>query len=116
MSERMDKEIAITESSGDVFADLDIQLDERDKLKNAIAYEITRLIEDQSLTQKEAAILLKTDQAKISNITRGRLNNFSVDRLIGFLIALGFDIDIHLSKNDHQQGKVTVHAPFAAFG
>ena len=116
MSERMDKEIAIIESSGDVFADLDIQLDERDKLKNAIAFEITRLIEDRGLTQKEVAAILKTDQAKVSSITRGRLTGFSVDRLIGFLISLGFDIDIQLSKNENHQGRVTVHTPCAAFG
>lgn len=113
MSERMDnKGIPIIESSGDVFADLDIQLDEKDKLKNAIALEITRLIEDRKLTQKDVSVLLKTDQAKVSQITRGRLNGFSVDRLLTFLVALGLNVDIHLTENKNHQGKVTVHAAY----
>lgn len=111
MSEQMDKNTPIIKGSGNVFADLDIQLNERDELKVAIASEISDLIEIRGLTQKEAAQMLGTDQAKVSNITRGRLGGFSVDRLLGFLIALGFNIDIHLSKNEGAHGRVTVHTP-----
>ncbi|MCI0998972.1 transcriptional regulator [Ochrobactrum sp. 695/2009] len=107
----MDKNIPIVKGSGDVFADLGIQLTERDELKIAVAAEITKLIESRGLTQKEASEILGTDQAKVSNITRGRLSGFSLDRLLGFLIALGFNVDIHLSKNEGVHGKVTVHTP-----
>lgn len=74
-------------SSGDVFADLGIQLDAKDRMKNAIAREITNLIEARKLTQTQVSQILGTDQAKVSNITRGRLSGFSVDRLINFLSA-----------------------------
>ena len=84
-------------------------------MKNAIAREIANLIEVRELSQKEAATILHTDQAKVSNITRGRLAGFSVDRLINFLIALGYDVDIHLSESRHHTGNVTVHSS-VAFG
>jgi predicted XRE-type DNA-binding protein len=116
MSERKGEKITFTRSSGDIYADLGIQHDVKDELKNAIAREICALIEGRGLTQKEVAEILGTDQAKISNITRGRLSGFSVDRLVNYLTALGQNIDIHFSKSQQQQGRVIVHAPIAAVG
>lgn len=116
MSKIRDNEVLIEQSCGDVFADLDIELDAKDRMKNAIAREITHLVEARGLTQKEVAQILKTDQAKVSSITRGRLSGFSVDRLVNFLICLGYDVDIHLSKNSSDKGRVTVHSPVAMYG
>ena len=110
MSNRKDDNITIVESSGDVFSDLGIQLDERDRIKNAIAHAICARIEARELTQKDAAAILKTDQAKVSNIARGRLNGFSVERLLGYLAALGFDVDIHLKPTRADRGRVTVYS------
>jgi predicted XRE-type DNA-binding protein len=106
----------VIRSSGDVYADLGITLDAKDRLKNGIAREITTLIEARKLTQKDVASILGTDQAKVSNITRGRLSGFSVDRLVNFLIALGYDVDIHLSESRHNTGSVTVHPLHEAVG
>ena len=117
MSARRGDKTPIVRSSGDVFADLGLELDAKDRMKNAIAREIASLIEARKLTQKTVAEILNTDQAKVSNITRGRLSGFSVDRLINFLMALGYDVDIHLSKSDRHPGNVTVHSPLSvAFG
>jgi predicted XRE-type DNA-binding protein len=116
MSGIRDKETLVAQSAGDVFADLDIELDAKDRMKNAIAREITNLVEARSLTQKEVASILGTDQAKVSNITRGRLSGFSVDRLVNFLICLGYDVDIHLSKSRSDKGRVTVNSPIAMYG
>ena len=108
MSRRRGEEIFI-KSSGDVFEDLGVELDAKDRLKIAIALQITNLVQAQNLTQNEVAERLGTDQAKISSIARGRLTGFSVERLINYLITLGVDIDIHFSKSDQHSGHVTVH-------
>ncbi len=100
---------AVTQSSGDVWADLDVKLSPIDHLKNSIAREISCMIDVKKLTQNEAAKILGTDQAKISKITRGRLDDFSVERLFGFLTELGLDVDIHLSDSRTLSGNVTVH-------
>ena len=114
--QRGGKATPVIKSSGDIFADLGVELDAKDRIKNAIAREIASLIEARRLTQKEAAEILQTDQARVSNITRGRLAGLSVDRLINFLITLGYDVDIHLSESSSHRGNVTVHSPCAAFG
>lgn len=102
-------DIVIVESSGNVFDDLDVHLDPKDELKVAIAYQICKLINDKGLTQQQAAKILKTDQAKISAVTRGRLTGFSVDRLLNFVTALGYDVDVSLKPSKEPQGKVTVY-------
>lgn len=116
MSERKGETVTFTRSSGNIYADLGIQHDVKDELKIAIAREICALIEEKGLTQKEVAAILGTDQAKVSNITRGRLSVFSVDRLVNYLTALGQNIDIRFSKSQQEHGRVIVHAPMAAVG
>ncbi|SFU21049.1 helix-turn-helix transcriptional regulator [Mesorhizobium sp. YR577] len=106
----------VVESSGNVFHDLGIELNAEEEFKNAIAKEITRLITARGYTQKKVAEMLGTDQAKVSQITRGRLSGFSAERLIRFLLSLGINVDVHLSTNRDREGRVTVHAPMAACG
>ncbi|HEX4296102.1 MAG TPA: helix-turn-helix transcriptional regulator [Rhizomicrobium sp.] len=100
-----------TKSSGNVFADLDLPHSEKDMLKVEIARAIANAIERRKLTQIAAAGLLRTDQAKISAIIRGRLKDFSTDRLLGFLIALGHDVEINISRRAKKvSGKIKVYA------
>ena len=46
------------------------------------------------LTQAAAGEVLGVDQTKVSALMRGRLTDFSTDRLIRFLTMLGRDVDI----------------------
>ena len=109
-------DVRIVKSSGDVFADLRVELDAKDRLKIDIARRISAAIEHRKLTQKEVAVILKTDQAKVSNITRGKLKDFTLDRLVGYLLDLGIDMDVRLSEAHDRPGNVTVRAPVAAVG
>ena len=102
-------EDAVFDSSGDVFADLDIQLSEDDMLKIEISRAIAARLRQRKLTQADAAKIVGTDQAKISALLRGRLRGFSVNRLFDYLLKLGFDIDIRLSGNGSAaKGRVKV--------
>lgn len=90
---------AFTESSGNVFADLGLP-DAGNRLAKAeLARRITLEIEQRTLTQREAAALLGIDQPKVSAITRGRLKEFSLDRLLTFVGRLGLDVEIVVSAN-----------------
>ncbi|WEZ82188.1 XRE family transcriptional regulator [Rhizobium sp. 32-5/1] len=109
-------DVKIVKGSGDIFADLGIQLDAKDRLKIDIARHISNAIVHRNLTQKQAAEILDTDQAKISNIVRGKLKDFTVDRLLNYLIMVGIDVDMRLSEAQPRQGNITVRAPVAAFG
>jgi predicted XRE-type DNA-binding protein len=81
-------------SSGNIFADLGLpdadELLARAKLMSAV----TRLIKERRLTQAEAAKILGTNQPTVSDLMRGKFNKFSLERLIGFMTALGHDVEI----------------------
>ena len=82
-------------SSGNIFADLG-RPDAKEKMAKAqLAHEIACIIERRRLTQQKAAEILGTTQAKVSDMVRGRLEKFTLDRLIKMLIA--FDCDVRIS-------------------
>jgi predicted XRE-type DNA-binding protein len=104
-------EIEFTRSSGNVFADLELPSSPEDLLKVQIAAAIGRAIDQLGLTQVAAAERIGTDQAKVSAIVRGRLKDFTVDRLINYLVALGHDVEIKISKRPRKsEGRVRVSA------
>lgn len=91
------RENAITRSSGNVFADLNLPAADDLLAKANLALHIRRTIEARKLTQTQAARLLGLDQPKISSIINGRLEGFSTDRLLRFLNDLGCDVQISIS-------------------
>lgn len=99
-------ELKMTKSSGNVFQDLGIPNAEEHLLKAEFAMLINRIIKDKGFSQENAAKILGIDQPKVSNLSRGQLSGFSIDRLIRFLILLNQDIEINVkphiqsTKND----------------
>lgn len=105
-----DVESVVTFGTGDVFADLGLELTPEDRIKILIARQISRAITERGLTQVDAAKVLEIDQAKVSNITRGRITGFSVERLMKFVAALGWDIDIEMRESGNPRGRVRFHS------
>jgi predicted XRE-type DNA-binding protein len=81
-------------SSGNVFADLGLPNAEDRLAKAELARKVSEIIVARRLTQIEAAELLGIDQPKISALVRGRLQGFSLERLMRFLNVLGRDVEI----------------------
>jgi predicted XRE-type DNA-binding protein len=92
-------EIEVTESSGNVFADLGLPDADELYAKSMLSILIARTIRDRGLTQTEAARLLGTTQPKVSDLFRGRLSGFSLERLFRFLNALGKSVRIQVSES-----------------
>jgi len=90
----MKRDSTISASSGNVFADLDDEHAPETLLKSRLAQRLAKVIEAKRLTQAEVATVLQIDQPKVSKILRGRLREFSTDRLFRFLNALDQDIQI----------------------
>ena len=86
-------------SSGNVFADLGLADAGTRLAKAELARSITAIIQERGLTQREATQVLGIDQPKVSAITRGRLGDFSLERLLKLVNRLGMDIDIAVSPN-----------------
>src|SRR5712691_4696735 len=74
-------------SSGNVFRDLGFTDDEAENLRvrSDLMMSLSKLIEDRSLTQAQAAKLLGVTQPRISDLMRGKIQLFSVDSLIEML-------------------------------
>jgi predicted XRE-type DNA-binding protein len=89
---------AVTEGSGNVFADLGLPDSDEILAKARLASTISDLIEKQGLTQTQAAKLLETTQPKVSNLINGRLDGFSLERLARFLNTLGRDVEIVVKR------------------
>ncbi len=89
---------SVTESSGNVFADLGLRDADTLMAKSVLALHMKRVIRARRLTQAQAAEILGIDQPKVSAITSGRLEGFSTDRLMRFLNELGCDVKISVSR------------------
>jgi predicted XRE-type DNA-binding protein len=84
----------IVASSGNVFADLGLpdasELDTKARLGAAIC----QIVRRRRLTQVEVAEELGVNQPKVSALLNYRLEGFSVERLMNFLVRLGHDVEI----------------------
>jgi predicted XRE-type DNA-binding protein len=107
----MSSESSFTESSGNVFADLGLPDAGTRLAKAELARSVAAIIQKRGLTQREAARILEIDQPKVSAITRGRLGDFSLERLLMLVNRLGMDIDIAVSPNPEpsRPPRMTVH-------
>jgi predicted XRE-type DNA-binding protein len=112
VKKKMNKtEIAWEIGSDNVFADLDM-IDADEKLAKAeLALKINQIIKQKKLKQVQAAKLLGIDQSKISLLNRGRLTDFSIERLVKYLTLLNQDVKIIIkpSRRKHaNQGRLSV--------
>lgn len=101
-------EIGVTQSSGNVFADLELEEPEVALMKAELARAVSAIITAKNLTQTQAGQLLDIDQPKISALIRGRLAGFSIDRLLRFLLALDRDVDIVIKPKSEDNARERV--------
>src|SRR5688572_17350007 len=93
---RSGKRMKIEVGSNNVLADLGFPNAEELHTKIGLAVEINRLIKSRHLSQVAAAAVLEINQPKISALKNYKLDGFSVERLMNFLLALGQDIEIRI--------------------
>ncbi len=98
------------DGTGNVFADIGLPDPEGALAKARLAEAIDETIGRRGLTQTDAAVLLGVDQPTISRIVNGRLDGFSQERLVRYLVALGDDVEIVVRRPDRydREGRVSV--------
>ena len=107
---KMDK-IKIERGSGNVFADLGRPDAEAHLLKAKLVSRIDEIIRQRGLKQVEAAKLLGLSQPDVSRLLRGNFREYSVERLLRLLLALGRDVQIVIRKPRSQRpGRLLVEA------
>jgi predicted XRE-type DNA-binding protein len=80
--------------SGNVFADIGLHNADEHLIKAQLVYKIDGIIKERRLKQVEAARMLGVRQPDVSKMLRGDFRQFSVERLLRFLVALGQDVEI----------------------
>ena len=102
-------EIEAYVSSGNIFADIGHPYPEEAQAKSDLAIQIYQTIKNRKLTQAKVAEILGIDQPKVSDIIRGKLSKYSIDRLMRFLRILGNDIEIQITKHENRSSDPTLY-------
>ena len=105
---------SVAESSGNIFADLDLPDADELRTKAELTRQIYRRVKTLGLSQVAAAKALALKQPDVSRLMNGRFTGFSVERLLELLNALAVDVDIVLrprSKRSGPRGMVRVVTP-----
>lgn len=84
----------VIRSSGNVFADLGLPDAAELHTKARLCAALNRIVERKRLTQAEVATTLGINQPKVSALLHYKLEGFSVERLMHFLVAFGHDVEI----------------------
>jgi|GEM_PF-1889838 len=102
------EENQVIAGSGNIFADLSLPNPDELQVKAAIANRIEDLIEDAGHTQAQAALRMGISQPDVSNIVRGRLKGYTLDRLIECLLAMGQEVEIRMPNNRVTDGRASI--------
>src|SRR5437763_13229229 len=90
--------------SGNVFKNIGVPNAEEHLIKAQLLFKIDAILKKRGLKQVEAAGLFGVRQPDVSKMLRGDFRQFSVERLLRFLVALDQDVEIvvkpHRSRNE----------------
>jgi len=96
MSKAKETDYEVTE--GNVFAALGFEQPEELLAKAKLLYQVSKLIKNSGLSQKEVAKKLDITQPKVSMLVTGRLSEFSTDSLLRYLSILGCEVEIRVKQ------------------
>ncbi len=103
--------VKIERGSANVFADLGLPDPDTHLLKAELVTRIDKIIRQRGLKQVEAAKLLRLSQPDVSRLLRGNFREYSMERLLRLLTALGRDVDIIIREpHSERQGRLRVEA------
>ena len=106
----MPRRTQVEEGSGNVFADIGLPNPEEALAKAEIARQVNRILTDRGLNQVQAGALLGIAQPRVSDLARGRLGKFSLEKLLQFARRAGIDIEIRMKPSNKPSLKVKAKA------
>ena len=87
-----------------VFEDIGVRNADEHLVKAQLVFKIDAIMKKRRLKQVDAAALFGVRQPDVSKMLRGEFRQFSVERLLRFLVALDQDVEIlvrpHRDKNN----------------
>jgi predicted XRE-type DNA-binding protein len=108
----MKRKSRVTGSSGNVFEDLGFKDAQELALKTDLVAAIIKAMAARGFkNQSEAAARMGIDQPRVSKLIRGHFDEYSVERLMEFLAALGNDVEIRVKPHGRARpGSIRVRA------
>jgi predicted XRE-type DNA-binding protein len=73
-----------------------------------LTLQIYRIVKTRGVTQAQAGEVLGIRQPQVSLLMRNRSGNFSVERLMDFLTALGHDVEVRVTPSRKDHGRLSV--------
>ena len=95
--------------SRNVFKDLGLPHADEHLVKAQLVYKIDTIMKERGLKQAETADLLGVNQPDVSKMLCGNFRQFSVERLMRFLVALDQDVEIVVKPNRGRSDAAAVH-------
>jgi predicted XRE-type DNA-binding protein len=95
--------------SGNVFEDIGVPNAEEHLIKAKLVFKIETIMKKRSMKQAEAAELFGVRQPDVSKMVRGEFRQFSVERLLRFLIALNQDVEIVVTPHRGRRNAPALH-------
>lgn len=92
------QELEWEESSGNVFADLELDQPEELLARSKLLHQVSVLVQNSKLSQKKVAKKLGISQPKVSMLVNGCISEFSTDSLLLYLSILGCDVEIRVKR------------------
>jgi predicted XRE-type DNA-binding protein len=95
--------------SHNVFKDLGVPNAEEHFVKAQLVFKIDTIMKQRGLKQVEAAVLFGIHQPDVSKMLRGEFRQFSVERLLRFLLALDQDVEIVIKPHRDRKSAPALH-------
>jgi predicted XRE-type DNA-binding protein len=95
--------------SGNVFKDIGVPNAEEHLVKAQLVFKIHGIMKRRRLKQVEAAGLFGVRQPDVSNMLRGEFRQFSVERLLRFMVALDQDVQIVVRPRRDRENGAALH-------
>jgi len=92
-----------------VFEDIGVPNAEEHFVKAKLVFKIDTILKRRGLKQTEAAELFGVRQPDISKMLRGEFRQFSVERLLRFLVALNQDVEIVVKPHRDTRNAPALH-------
>lgn len=94
---------------GNVFEDIGVPNADEHVIKAQLVFKIDTIIKNRRLTQQETADLIGVRQPDVSKMLRGEFRQFSVERLLRFLVKLNHDVDIVVRPHRAKSNAAALH-------
>jgi predicted XRE-type DNA-binding protein len=92
-----------------VFDETGIPNAEEHLVKAKLVFKIEAIMKSRGLKQAEAAALFGVRQPDVSKMVRGEFRQFSVERLLRFLVALNQDVEIVVRPHRDRRNSPALH-------